>query len=56
MIRDTTQSLVSAMCLKNVFDPVHCYRLFIHMQLCMCLFASLKNLSCAGQHILFYGL
>lgn len=56
IIRDIPQSLVSAMCLKNVFGPLYCYRLFIHMQLCMCLFASLKNLSSAGQHILFNGL
>lgn len=56
IIRDTPQSLVSAMRLKNIFDPVYCYRLFIHMQLCMCLFASLKNLNSAGQHDLFSGL
>lgn len=56
IIRDTPQSLVSAMSLKNIFDPVYCYRLFIHMQLCMCLFASLKNLNSAGQHDLFSGL
>lgn len=56
IIRDIPQSLVSALCLKNVFDPVYFYRVFIHMQLCMCLFASLKSPRSAGQHILFYGL